>query len=221
VVVADIERDPEELVELARSLNPLVVGLSLIFQFYIRRYAELVQRLRRAGVDSHITMGGHFASLSWEPTLELVPELDSVVRFEGEETLVELATLLRDGRDWRDLDGLALLRDGKPTTNPLHRLLPDLDSLPYPERAYEPDTILGHNVFPIVASRGCARTCSFCSIHTFYRTAPGKVVRLRRPELVADEMLHLHRERGATMFLFQDDDFPIFGAVWRSRARTA
>ena len=76
---------------------------------------------------------------------------------------------------------------------------------------YEP----GYNEFPIVASRGCARTCSFCSIHTFYRTAPGKVVRLRSAELVADEMLHLHRERGATIFLFQDDAFPIFGPVWR------
>ena len=35
VVVADIERDPNELAALARSLNPLIIGLSLIFQFYI------------------------------------------------------------------------------------------------------------------------------------------------------------------------------------------
>ena len=35
-------------------------------------------------------MGGHFPSLSYEQTLELVPELDSIVRFEGESTLLEL-----------------------------------------------------------------------------------------------------------------------------------
>ena len=25
----------------------------------------------------------------------------------------------------------------------------------------------------------------------------------------------LHEERGITIFLFQDDDFPLFGKVWR------
>ncbi len=25
----------------------------------------------------------------------------------------------------------------------------------------------------------------------------------------------LHEERGTTIFLFQDDDFPLFGQVWR------
>ena len=215
VVVADIESDREELIALARSINPMIIGLSLIFQYFILNYAEIVAHLRRAGLDAHITMGGHFASLSWEETLRLVPGLDSVVRFEGEETLLELTDRLGAGQDWRDLEGIACHRDGKAVSNPLHHLLPDLDALPYPERNYEPQVIIGHRMFPLVASRGCARTCSFCSIHTFYRTAPGKVVRLRRPDLVADEMLHLHRERGATLFLFQDDDFPIFGLVWR------
>lgn len=215
VVVADIESDADELVAMARSINPMIVGLSLIFQYYILNYAELVARLKQSGLDAHFTMGGHFASLSWAETLRLVPDLDSVVRFEGEETLLELADRISSGQDWRDLEGIACHRDGETVSNPLHRLLPDLDALPYPERNYEPQTIIGHKMFPLVASRGCARTCSFCSIHTFYRTAPGKVVRLRRPDLVAEEMLHLHRERGATLFLFQDDDFPIFGPVWR------
>jgi anaerobic magnesium-protoporphyrin IX monomethyl ester cyclase len=68
---------------------------------------------------------------------------------------------------------------------------------------------------PILASRGCARTCSFCSIHMFYRAVPGKVVRTRKPNQVVREMRFLHEEHGATIFLFQDDDFPLFGQVWR------
>jgi len=43
----------------------------------------LLYVLRLNGVDCHFTMGGHFPSLSYDQTLELVPELDSVVRFEG------------------------------------------------------------------------------------------------------------------------------------------
>lgn len=71
---------------------------------------------------------------------------------------------------------------------------------------------------PIIASRGCARTCSFCSIHTFYRAAPGKIVRTRKPTEVVREMRMLHEERGVRIFLFQDDDFPLFGKVWRQWA---
>ena len=66
----------------------------------------------------------------------------------------------------------------------------------------------GFATLPVLASRGCARTCSFCSIHTFYRTAPGKVVRVRKPAKVVEEMLHLERYHQVRVFLFQDDDFP-------------
>ena len=52
--------------------------------------------------------------------------------------------------------------------------------------------VLGRTLFSnsatswhISGSRGCARTCSFCSIHTFYRAAPGKIVRTRRPKFSA------------------------------------
>jgi len=71
----------------------------------------------------------------------------------------------------------------------------------------------------MLASRGCARTCSFCSIHMFYRSAPGKVVRTRRPAEIAREMKMLHEERGISLFLFQDDDFPVFGPAWHRWTR--
>jgi hypothetical protein len=94
-------------------------------------------------------------------------------------------------------------------------LIEDLDRLPYPDREYQPQDVLGRAIMPIVASRGCARTCSFCSIHTFYRTAPGKIVRTRKPAAVVQEMRALYEERDTRIFLFQDDDFPLFGPVWR------
>jgi radical SAM superfamily enzyme YgiQ (UPF0313 family) len=49
----------------------------------------------------------------------------------------------------------------------------------------------------------------------FYRTAPGKVVRVRKPAKVIEEMLYLHRHHGARVILFQDDDFPLWGPAGR------
>jgi radical SAM superfamily enzyme YgiQ (UPF0313 family) len=215
VHVVDIQQEPHEIVRLARELNPVLIGFSLIFQFFIERYALLLYALRDNGVDCHFTMGGHFPSLSYQQTLELVPELDSVVRFEGEATLVELVDAISAGKDWREIHGLAFRdEDGVKVTKP-RALIENLDELPYPDRDYEPQTILGRSILPMIASRGCARTCSFCSIHTFYRAAPGRIVRTRKPAEVVREMSLLHEELGATVFLFQDDDFPLFGQVWR------
>ena len=215
VQVVDIEQDPEEILRIAIELKPVLIGFSLIFQFFIDQYAALLYLLRKNGIDAHFTMGGHFPSLSYEQTLELIPELDSVVRFEGETTLIELVDAIVTGTDWRAVHGIAYRdEDGIRLTKP-RALLEDLDQLPYPDRDYEPEAVLGRSIMPILASRGCARTCSFCSIHTFYRAAPGRIVRTRKPAEVVREMSLLHEEQGTTIFLFQDDDFPLFGQVWR------
>lgn len=215
VRVFDFETDPRHILDAALDEPPLLIGFSLIFQFYIERFRELMIQLRLNSVYCHFVMGGHFPSLSYRQTLELVPELDSVARFEGEATLLELADCVSCDGDWRRIDGLAHRQGGEIVCNPSRKLVEDLDALPYPDRDFEPMSTLGHSIVPLLASRGCARTCSFCSIQTFYRAAPGKIVRTRKPACVVEEMVSLHRERGTTIFLFQDDDFPLFGAVWR------
>lgn len=220
VHVCDFKLDRRQILETARRQPPLLVGFSLIFQFYVHRFHELAAYLREHGVSCHFTMGGHFPSLSYRAALDLVPEVDSIVRFEGEQTALELADRLSAGVEWRDVQGIAYRHGPEVVATPLRPLLHDLDELPYPDRsAAPPTTMLGRVAVPILASRGCARTCSFCSIHTFYRTAPGKMVRTRRPAEVVKEMRALHDRDGATIFLFQDDDFPLFGPVWQRWAR--
>ncbi len=220
VLIADVTASPDDLLRLAQKEKPLLIGYSLIFQFYIRRYRQSIRALRAAGIPCHITMGGHFPSLNPDAALREVPEMDSVSQYEGELTLLELADALSTGGDWRQIGGI-VHRDaaGQTTCTAPRHLLHDLDDLPWPSRDYTFDRILGLPAMPLLASRGCARTCSFCSIHTFYRTAPGKVVRLRSPEAVVEEMAWAHHDLGVSIFLFQDDDFPIFGPNWKKWAR--
>ena len=218
VQTLDFERPPEEILEAVREHEPILIGFSLIFQFYVRRFASVIRFLRDNDVSCHITMGGHFPSLSHAEALREVPDLDSIVLYEGELTLIELVDRLSAGEDWRQIRGVAYTEDGEPFATPLRPLIEDLDRLPYPERNYEPPKVLGRTIMPLLASRGCIRRCSFCSIHTFYRTAPGRVVRTRRPAEVVREMRSLFEERNVTIFLFQDDDFPLFGKVWRKWA---
>ena len=219
VEVFDYERDRADILAAALRLDPVLIGFSLIFQSYVTHFGALMGYLRENGINCHFTMGGHFPSLSYERTIDLLPELDSVVRFEGEMTLLELVDCLGTGRNWRALQGIAY-RDGAGVkATEMRSLVHDLDELPYPERTFNRNAVLGRHATPMLASRGCARTCSFCSIHMFYRTAPGKVVRTRNPAEVVREMRFLLEENGITIFLFQDDDFPLFGPVWKKWTR--
>lgn len=215
VELCEVRDGPDRVAEVVRDTQPLVVGFSLIFQFFLPQFRSVAAHLRRAGITAHFTMGGHYASLCTEDALAQFPELDSIVRYEGELTLIDLVGRLRAGDEWRDTPGIAYLEDGLPRESETRALVQDLDSLPFPYRPFPPERILGLPTLPVLASRGCARRCSFCSIHTFYRTAPGKVVRVRKPEFVIEEMLELNRSFGVRVFLFQDDDFPLWGKAGR------
>ncbi len=216
VEVIDFEVDPDLILERVKFVDPVLVGFSLIFQFYITKFSSLIDKLRDGGIDCHFTMGGHFPSLSYAEALDNAPNLDSVVRFEGELTLLEMVETLHRDEDWRGIQGIAYRNnEGEIVSNTLRPLIENLDLLPLPDREFKPMSILGLDIMPLIASRGCSRKCSFCSIHTFYRAVPGKIVRLRKIKNVVDEMKMLYEERNSKIFLFQDDDFPIVGPVWR------
>ncbi len=211
VDMVDIRDGAESIASRLIGRPPLVVGFSLIFQYFLPQYRHLATVLRKIGITSHFTMGGHYPSLCHDELLRNFPELDSVVRYEGEQTLPELVDRIRNGGDWRQISGIAYLADRDIVVTEPRALVHDLDSLPFPYRPYQPEQIGGYKTLPLLASRGCARRCSFCSIHTFYRTAPGKVVRSRKPEKIVEEMLGLQQRFNARVFLFQDDDFPLWG----------
>jgi radical SAM superfamily enzyme YgiQ (UPF0313 family) len=208
--------DPEAILKRFQRDKPDVIGFSLIFQYMAPDFGRVIAALRAAGVTGHFTMGGHYASFEPAEILEHTPGLDSVVRFDGELTLVRILHCLGTGADWRNLPGIAFRSaDGSVTVAPLARVAEDLDVLPWPDRrsiAYESHPMPTASV---LGSRGCPWDCSFCSIRPFYEEQGGPLRRLRRPQEVVDEMIDLHRNRKVPIFLFQDDDFLAGGKTAR------
>ena len=197
----------DKVVRAVCEADARLVGFSVIFQYNLRDYGELMKALRKAGVQSHFTAGGHYPSLRPENTLREIPELDTVVRFEGELTARELLERLDRPETWGEIQGLTFRRDGEVVVNPARPLIEDLDRLPWPARGEQVQSVRGIPMAPMLASRGCLFDCSFCSIRQFYGQAPGPLRRTRSPEDVAREMRYLFDARGVRLFLFQDDDF--------------
>jgi len=196
-----------ELLKEVLAKRPRLVGFSIIFQYALDEFGAAMATLRDAGVTAHFTAGGHFPSLAPEQTLDLLPALDTVVRFEGELTLAELLAHLDQPDTWDTIQGLAIRRDGQVVLTPSRPLIADLDGLPPVARDGPQEAGAGLLMASMLASRGCHYNCAFCSIRQFYGTPPGPLRRARSPQAVVDEMQTLYTESGVRVFLFQDDDF--------------
>lgn len=186
--------------------KPKLVCFSLIFQRMLPDFTDLICYLREKGVKAHFNIGGHFPTIEYKETLRLIKGLDSVVRHEGEFTLLELFKYLDQPEAWSEIKGIAFIRDGSLEVTAPRPLIEDLDSLPFIVRDNNIQTYRGLGICSMLASRGCYYDCSFCSIKTFYDSAPGVRRRSRSPSNVVLEMKNLFN-RGVQIFSFKDDDF--------------
>ncbi len=191
----------------AAERPPLVVGVSLAFQWRAPDFLAFVIGLRETGYRGHVTVGGHFATFAAAELLRDFPELDSVCRQEAEESLVALCRALAAGAPWGDIPGLVSRGDDREPRFASMPAVPDLSRLPRPVRG-EPARCFDHGIAPLVSSRGCYANCTFCCIAAWHeQTLPGKRYRLREPADVAAEMAAMRREQGTDIFVFHDDNF--------------
>jgi anaerobic magnesium-protoporphyrin IX monomethyl ester cyclase len=208
----DTDFGPALLAVLRAPEPPLAVGISLAFQWRAQDFLAFAAMLRERGYRGHITMGGHFATFASREILRDFPEVDSICRQEAEGTMVLLAEALAAGSALDAIPGLALRTAGGDVVLTGEATLPDLATLPRPDRRGEPAACFGHGIAPLVASRGCYANCSFCCIAAWQeQSLPGKRYRLREVDDVADEMVELQKRRGIDIFVFHDDNFFVPG----------
>ncbi|HEY3254507.1 MAG TPA: cobalamin-dependent protein [Polyangiaceae bacterium] len=191
---------------------PLLVGISLAFQWRASDFLALAVGLRQGGYRGHITVGGHFATFASVEILSDFPELDSVVRQEAEETVVTLVRTIEAQGELAGVPGLTVRDASGAVIKTSHAALPDIARIPWPDRRGEPAACFAHPISPLVSSRGCYANCSFCCIAAWQeQSLPGKRYRIRDVADVADEMLHMQRTRGIEIFVFHDDNFFVPG----------
>ena len=226
ILAFDTVDDRARVVDRLLDEPPDVVGMSVAFQHRLGDFKALARELRARGSDALVVWGGHIPTARPADVLDRVPEVDLVVRHDGEQTLLEAVEALTPfvapggqapaGRPLSPaalerlarVDGLAFRGGtGAPTLTHARAVDRDLDALLPPLRVGAPTRHLGLGFAPIVGSRGCWQSCTYCSIQSYHRGRKGPRVRLRSVDSIADEMAALAGERSARIFCFHDENF--------------
>ena len=196
-----------QIVELLQMYQAPMLGINLNFQFLAASTQQLIEALRARNFAGHLTLGGLYASMAYEDLMAKVPGIDTIVRFEGERTYLELIENVQHPERWKEIEGLVYRQNGQVVANPLRPLIPELDTIPDPARDFLPIARdLGGYAY-VLSSRGCNGVCSYC-VQQHSVTAPkGQRWRGRSAKEVVDEIQEIYEHQKVRLFSFVDDDF--------------
>jgi len=170
------------------------------------QFKEICKFVAQLPPEVTTVVGGYQATLEVEHLLDRYPNIDMVVRGEGEEVIRQIVS----GVPQKAIRGLSYRENGGIVHNEIH-LLPVIASLPFPERSLRRHDyyftqqgvrLTRHTFDTVLTTRGCPFNCKFC---TFNLNPLGqKRSYSERPvESVIEEL----KTVAADAVLFSDDNF--------------
>jgi len=187
--------------------QPKIVGITSTTLTY-KSALKIAATAKQVHPDCVTILGGCHATFWDYKALEECPQLDIVVRKEGEYTLLEIVNRLKENRHIDDVLGTTCWKNKKIIRNEDRPYIENLDDLPFPAHHLLPLKRLrkqGKVIFPLTTSRGCVYWCNFCTAVRMF----GRRYRMRNPKNVVDEIQFLNEKYGATQFTFSDDTFTV------------
>ncbi|MBN2136809.1 MAG: B12-binding domain-containing radical SAM protein [Sedimentisphaerales bacterium] len=195
-------QDPRALSEFIRSEIDLVC-ISVTWPSQFDKVCDYIAALPQ---EICTIIGGYKATLEVEQIFERCPNVDMIVRGEGEDVIRQIVT----GVAPEDIKGLSYRKNGGVVHNEIHPL-PDIANTPFPDRSLRrhdyyithQDVRLAKWTFDtILTTRGCPFNCKFC---TFSLNPLGQ----KRPytERPVESVIEELKTVTADVVLISDDNF--------------
>lgn len=175
---------------------------------------RLIREIDRKLPQTTIIAGGAHCSLAPNDTLEGIPQIDFIVRGEGETTFPELLDAIHNG-NMPKVDGISYRKNGVVINNKERALIQDLDSIAFPDYSlidldkYSLTLNIpgqeSRRAATIIANRGCPFGCSFCATSKLW----GKIFRARSVQNIISEMEFLRKKYQIDTFWILDDTFTV------------
>ena len=204
----------EQIIQEVEKFAPQVVGISCIFSAELPVMAEICRNVKKLSKDIITVTGGTHPSFLPEDSFRRAPDLDFIIKSEGELSFQELLLALEKGSPLEKVDGLAWKENGRVSSTNKTRWVENLDQLPFPARDLLPmEAYFKINVpfmfyskhprnVSFCSSRGCPFKCAFCSSCNYW----GNRVRYRSVENVLAEMRELKDRFQVRELKFEEDN---------------
>ena len=187
------------LLDRLAELRPGIVGVTSLSNSFPSAM-EACRTAKRVNPGILTVMGGMHPTVLADSILKTFPEVDVIVRGEGEKTFLELAGGFLQGHPWDRVTGLSFRNGGKIVHNEDRPLERDLEIFPIPAHHLVENG--RYQTRSLSSSRGCNQQCTFCSIQSMYH----RTVRSRNIDSLIEEMGQLI-DSGAKRIMFTDDNF--------------
>ena len=201
--------DHPKLADELSSFDPSIVGITSLTPM-IGSTLKAAKLTKEKIPNATVVLGGPHATFLDQQIIADNPQVDVVVRNEGEQTLLELAEAVAapKTKDIAHVAGLTYRHNGEACRTSDRPFIMNLDDLPRP--AYEHFQLdryrlFGRSILPIMSSRGCPIRCSYCVSSRMN----GVGCRTRSVKNVLDEMEWLRDVHGADAYSFYDDAFTL------------
>jgi anaerobic magnesium-protoporphyrin IX monomethyl ester cyclase len=181
------------------SAHPIVVELTKLFRTHLSKIT--------------IIYGGVFPTYHYRDILAREPQIDIIVRGEGESTVPKLINAIGSDRDLSQVEGIAFRQNGQIFETAPAQMIDDLDAyrvgwelIDHKNYSYYG----GKRAVVMQFSRGCPHLCNYCGQRGFWAKW-----RHRNPQKFAKEIAWLHRTHGVELINLADENPTVNKAVWR------
>lgn len=195
------------------KFNPEVIGFTATSHNRLQAI-DLIREVKKINPEVKIMVGGPHFSLTAVNALENVPEIDFIVKREGDITVQELLASGFEQNRLKEILGLIFRNEkGEIVDNPDRPFIKNLDDLPMAAwHIFDLSKYQGTSVektrmktIGVISSRGCPNFCVFCCNAAYSRST----LRLRSPKNFVDEVEFLNKKYGYRAFNFWDDTLTI------------
>lgn len=193
--------------------SPDIVASSSLATCNTYAVVRTLEIAKRVNPEILTVTGGQHFTVTAEESLETYPEIDVVVRGEGEETLADIVANAHRRSAFSRIKGISFRHEGKIIHNPQRPLIERLDDLPFPGYHLVKDTVhkyhfaamMGRDApFALIeGSRGCPHECTFCTQWRHWQ----RRWRLKSAKRIADEIEFCYRNFGSRFIWLTDDNF--------------
>jgi anaerobic magnesium-protoporphyrin IX monomethyl ester cyclase len=195
------------------SFNPDVVASSALATCNTYVSVRTLELAKKVNPDVVTVAGGQHFTVMAEESLKTYPEIDVIVRGEGEETLVELTQKIEAGQPFSSIQGVSLRNSGQIIHTPSRPLIENLDNLPFPGYKYVENLVQKYHFTAmagnktryalIEGSRGCPHECTFCTQWRHW----GNKWRIKSAKRIADEFQFCYENYGSRFLWLTDDNY--------------